>query len=177
MPIKASLKRWLNASTPDYNEGKNVMTRPNPLYVATIKQLIEEGRTVEFPVRGWSMRIFVEHERDKAILTSCNRDALKKGDVVLAHIGNNNFALHRIIAIDTDIITMMGDGNVKGTETCSRADVIAIVKAFRRKGQQKLDYVTSWKWRIYSRIWVTLLPIRRQLILSWRILRRLHIVS
>lgn len=177
MSIKTNLKHWLNADTPDYNAGKNVVTKPNPLYVRSIETLINEGRTVEFPVRGWSMRIFVEHERDKAVLVSCNPDELKRGDVVLADVGNDTFVLHRIIRTDGDALTLMGDGNVKGTEHCTRADVIAIVTAWRRKGREQLDYLSSRKWRIYSKLWVALCPFRRFLLLSWKVLRRLHIVS
>lgn len=171
------LKRWLNADTADYNAGKNVVSKPNPLYVKSIKTLIDEGRTVEFPVRGWSMRIFVEHERDKAVLVSCNPTALKRGDVVLAHIGNEIYVLHRIIRVDGEELTLMGDGNLKGTEHCTRSDVVAIVTAWRRKNREQLDYVSSRKWRIYSKIWVALCPIRRVLLLAWKTLRRLHIVE
>lgn len=177
MSIKQNLNQWLNASSPEYNRGKNVMSKPNPLYVASIRELINEGRTVEFPVRGWSMRIFVEHERDKAVLVPCQPEQLKVGDVVLAHIGNEVYVLHRIIAAQDEQLTLMGDGNVQGTESCTRNDVVALVAAFRRKGKSQLDYVTSRKWRVYSKVWVSLLPIRRYLLLGWRVMRRLHIVS
>lgn len=172
--IKERLKRWLNGYNPDYLSGKNSKRLANPLYVASIRQFIDEGRTVEFPVRGWSMRIFVEHERDKAVLVPCNKAELKVGDVVLAHIGNEVHVLHRIIKTDGEQLTLMGDGNRKGTESCTRSDVVAIVNAWLRKGSNKPDYVSGWKWRIYSKIWVPLRPVRRYLILAWRVLRRLR---
>lgn len=175
--IKCRIRRWLNGSEPDYHKGKNVMSKPNPLYVASIRQFLDEGQTVEFPVRGWSMRIFVEHERDKAVITACDTSQLCKGDVVLAEVGPQTFAMHRIIAIDGDNLTLMGDGNIRGTESCTRADVVGIVTAFRRKGRKQLDSLDSRKWRIYSKIWVPLLPVRRYLLLVWRVLRRLHLVS
>ena len=43
------------------------------------------------------MRPFLENNRDKAILRK--PDKLKKGDVVLAEISPQNYALHRIIKI------------------------------------------------------------------------------
>lgn len=175
--MKARLKHWLNDQTPDYNKGKNVVVKSNPLYVAAIRECIERGEKVEFPVKGWSMRIFVEHERDKAVLAPCDKATLKVGDVVLAAIGPEVYALHRIIAADGENLTLMGDGNLKGTESTTRSDVVAIVTAWRRKGQQKLDYVTDQKWRVYSKIWVALRPIRRYLLLAWRVLRRLHLVA
>lgn len=177
MNLKQNLKNWLNAETPDYNAGKNVIKMPNPLYVKSMQTLIDEGRTIEFPVRGWSMRIFVEHERDKAVLTACNPAELKRGDVVLAEVNHDTYVLHRIIGVDGEHLTLMGDGNLKGTENCTRADVIAIVTAWRRKGCEQLDYVSTRKWRLYSKVWVALCPIRRFLLLAWKTLRRLHIID
>ena len=174
-PLRTSLRTWLNSGATDYNEGKNVVSKANALYVASVKALIDEGRTVEIPVRGWSMRVFVEHERDKAILAPCQTDTLRRGDVVLADAGNETYVLHRIIAIDGDNLTLMGDGNITGTEHCTR--IVAIVTGFIRKGRRQPDMLTSPKWRIYSAIWVPCLPIRRYLLLAWRLLKRLHLVS
>lgn len=179
---KARLRRWLNGGPQrNYNEGKNVVSIPNPIYVEALRQCIERGETVQFPVRGWSMRIFVEHERDKAILRPCTPAELKRGDVVLTRVdtadGRELYVLHRIIAIDGDRLTLRGDGNVGTTETCRRTDVVAFVSGFLRKGRTKPDLTSGHKWRIYSAIWVPLHPIRRYLLLAWKVLRRLHIVQ
>lgn len=180
--LKARLRRWLNGGPQrNYNEGKNVVSIPNPIYVGALRQCIERGETVQFPVRGWSMRIFVEHERDKAILRPCNPDELRRGDVVLTRVdtadGRELYVLHRIIRIDGDRLTLRGDGNVGTTETCRRTDVVAFVSGFLRKGRTKPDLTSGLKWRIYSAIWVPLHPIRRYLLLAWKVLRRLHIVQ
>lgn len=153
--------------------------KPNVLYVASVRMLINEGRTVEIPVRGWSMRIFVEHERDKAILAPCNPDNLKVGDVVLARIDapTEVYVLHRIIRREGQCLTLMGDGNLYGTETTTTQQVVAIVTGFVRKGKSHPDMVTSPKWRIYSYCWVRLRPIRRWLILAWRVLRKFGLIS
>lgn len=177
LSLKNRLRTWLNGNARNYREGKNVMSVPNPLYVASLRSFIEEGETVQFPVRGWSMRIFVEHERDKAILKACDPQTLKKGDVVLTRIDTPDdsevYVLHRIIATDGQRLTLMGDGNQQGTETCRREDVVALVTGFLRKGRTKPDLVTSRKWRIYSWWWTRLRPLRRWLILLWRIKQRL----
>lgn len=175
--LKDRLRRWLNGNARNYNAGKNVMSVPNPIYVASLRAFIEEGETVEFPVRGWSMRIFVEHERDKAILKACNPQTLKRGDVVLTRIDTPDnsevYVLHRIIATDGQRLTLMGDGNLQGTETCLRKNVVALVTGFRRKGHTKPDLTTDRKWRLYSWWWVRLRPVRRWLILLWRIKQRI----
>lgn len=180
--LKRLLHRWLNGGKqPNYNTGKNVVRIPNTIYVEALRQCIQRGETVQFPVRGWSMRAFVEHERDKAILRPCNPDTLQRGDVVLTRIdtpdGSEVYVLHRIIAIDGERLTLRGDGNIGTTETCRRSDVVAIVSGFLRKGRTKPDLTSGLKWRIYSALWVPLHPIRRYLLLLWKILRRLGIVS
>lgn len=177
MSLRGKIRNWLNSEQPDYTAGKNVLSKQNALYVASLRTFINEGRTVEFPVRGWSMRIFVEHERDKAILQACKPEELKRGDVVLAEVAQEHYVLHRIIKVDGDHLTLMGDGNLRGTEECERKDVVALVIGFIRKGKTTPDYVTSRKWRWYSKMWVPLLPIRRPLILGWRLLNRLRLLG
>jgi hypothetical protein len=58
----------------------------------------------------------------------------------------------------------MGDGNVGTTEVCTINDVIGIVTLFYRKGRTKPDSVNGWKWKTYSRIWLTLTPFRRYIL-------------
>lgn len=178
--LKERLRRWLDsAPAATSHESEARMMKPNTLYVASLRMLIDEGRTVEFPVRGWSMRIFVEHERDKAILAPCQRENLRVGDVVLARIEAQEeiYVLHRIIKREGKHLTLMGDGNLYGTERSTTDDVVAIVTGFVRGGKTTPDMLTSRKWRIYSFFWLRLRPIRRWLILAWRLLRRLHILK
>lgn len=178
--IKNLIRRWLNVDSSIARYGAdNCLQKSNGLYVTAVKMLIDEGRTVEMPVRGWSMRIFVEHERDKAILAPCHPDDLKVGDVVLARIdaAEESYVLHRIIRRDGDRLTLMGDGNLRGTETTTIDRVIAIATGFVRGNKKHPDLVTSRKWRIYSYLWMRLLPLRRWLILTWRVLRKLHILK
>lgn len=176
--IKDRLRRWLNQPVGQPRKAQQVIYKDNLLYIAALRQHLAEVATVEIPVRGWSMRIFVEHERDSAILTTCRPETLQTGDVVLARIEakEETYVLHRIIDIDGDRLTLMGDGNLKGTESCQRTDVVARVIAFRRKHRSQPDYLTGRKWRLYSWWWTRLTPIRRHLILVWRVLRRLHII-
>lgn len=176
--LKDRLRRWINTPIDRSRNAQQVIYKDNPLYVAALRQQLAEVREVEIPVRGWSMRIFVEHERDKAILTLCQPDRLKVNDVVLAQIEapTETYVLHRIIHADGNRLTLMGDGNLKGTESCRRQDVVAQVIAFRRGNRTQPDYLTSRKWRIYTWWWTRLRPIRRPLILTWRVLRKLHII-
>ena len=139
---------------------------PNSILIPQIKQLIKEGRTTTFIVRGFSMRPFLEDKRDKVILAP--HQQLKKGDVVLAEIQPQMYVLHRIIHMEADQVTLQGDGNIIGTEICRLHNVIGVAIGFYRKSRPRPDMVTGWKWRIYSFIWMKLRPLRRILLAVYR---------
>ena len=137
----------------------------NAVLLPEIVNLMKEGHTVTLRLKGFSMRPFLEDNRDKALLTQATNP--KVGDPVLAEISPKHFVLHRIIAIDGDHVTLRGDGNLN-TEHCSLKDVHGAVIGFYRKGRSKLDRTDGKKWLIYSAIWTHLFPLRRYLLAFYR---------
>lgn len=133
----------------------------NEILIPQIKAMIDEGRTVTFRVRGRSMRPMIEGDRDSVVLVPCTGE-VKKDDIILAEVSPKRYVLHRIIKVDGDTLTMRGDGNLLGTETFRRSDVIGRAEAFIRKGK-RLE-MNSRKWKIYSWFWARMLPVRRYLI-------------
>lgn len=137
------------------------MRLANDIIIPQIKALIDEGQTVTFSVRGRSMRPMIEGDRDSVVLTPC-KGYIQVGDVILAEFQERRYALHRIIRVEGNLLTMRGDGNLMGTETFTRDKVVGRAEAFIRKGKRlSMD---SWKWRCYSALWPRLLPIRRYLL-------------
>ena len=122
----------------------------------------EQGKkSVTFVVRGFSMRPFLEHDRDKVELTLPQKPQI--GQVVLAEVMPRTYALHRIIKIEGDTITMRGDGNqLSQTETFTADKIIATAVSFTRKG--KRVSVQSKRWKLYSILWEGLKPLRRILL-------------
>lgn len=123
--------------------------------------MIDEGRTVTFRVRGRSMRPMIEGDRDSVVLEPCCSN-LRVNDVVLAEILPKCYALHRIESINGNMITMRGDGNIRGTEIFPKEAIVGQATAFIRKGRH--FSLNSRRWKIYSAIWPKLLPIRRYLL-------------
>lgn len=128
--------------------------------------LLNEGHTVTLPLRGFSMRPFLENNRDKALLAKPTGD-VKVGEPVLAEVTPGVYVLHRVVAIDGEKVTLLGDGNLK-PEHCTLADIHASVVGFYRKGRTKLDRIDGRKWRIYSFLWMRLRPVRRWLLAIYR---------
>ncbi|MCK9155692.1 MAG: S24/S26 family peptidase [Paludibacteraceae bacterium] len=137
---------------------------PNDILLESVRELLLEGHTVILRVAGYSMRPLLENRRDSVILKSTKDCQLH--DVVLAEITPGHFVLHRVIAVDGEYLTLMGDCNLVGQEHCQRKDVLGVVTFFLRK-DRKIDAKAKWM-PAYIYIWLHLLPIRKGLLLIYR---------
>ena len=59
-------------------------TFSNAQLLPEVVKMLNEGHTVTLPLKGYSMRPFLENGRDKALLIKVQH--LKKGDPVLAEV-------------------------------------------------------------------------------------------
>ena len=158
------------------------MTRPtdnvrikefaNEILIPEIISILNSGHTVTLGLRGFSMRPFLEDRRDKALLSKPS--SITVGDVVLAEVATQRYALHRIISINGDDITLRGDGNI-GVEHCKRKDIHGFAEGFYRKGRTTLEPTSGRKWRVYSFLWIRLFPVRRYLLFAYRVLHSLRL--
>ncbi len=138
---------------------------PNDAYLPIICRYVAAGERAVFSVKGYSMRPFLEHLRDKVEIAPF--EELHVGDAVLAEIHPGHFVLHRIIELQGEQVTLMGDGNVRGTESCTKADVRGVVTKYIRPNGHTLlasDHVLQRK----IRLWRKLLPIRRGLLFVYK---------
>ena len=138
---------------------------PNAILIPEIIKYLEQGHTVTLPLKGFSMRPFLESNRDMALLTSPKN--IKVGDPVLAEIAPKQYVLHRIININGEHVTLLGDGNLT-PEHCLLSNIKASIDGFYRKGRKKLDRTDGRKWKLYSNIWMALRPLRRWLLAFYR---------
>lgn len=137
----------------------------NRKFLPEVIKLLNEGHTVTLLLKGFSMRPFLEDNRDKALLAKAKD--IQVGDAVLAETAPKHYVLHRIIKIQGETVTLRGDGNL-ATEVCHVNDVHGYAIGFYRKGRTKLDKTNGIKWRTYSHIWMALYPIRRYLLAAYR---------
>ena len=132
-------------------------------------RLVQKGVTVTFPVTGQSMLPFIIGGKESVILHAPGLTAV--GDVVLAWVDGNRYVVHRIINIDGDRVTLMGDGNVRGTEHCLLKDIKARVTHVV-DAKDKTHYLYN-RWRMLgAKVWYWLRPIRRYLLAIYRRVRR-----
>ncbi|MBO7585233.1 MAG: hypothetical protein J6T09_06140 [Bacteroidales bacterium] len=130
-------------------------------------KLVDDGVSVTFPVKGRSMIPFIVGGRDSVILQKPG--SLEPGLVVLAEISPDHFVLHRIIDISPDgmKITLMGDGNVRGTETCTPSTVLARATHVVDPEGRIIPLESEARLR-RARLWRRLLPLRRYLLAIMR---------
>lgn len=137
----------------------------NELLLPEVVKLLQQGQQVKLRVKGNSMLPFIVGGRDLAILK--REDTYACGDVVLAQLPTGNFVLHRIIGIQGEQITLMGDGNLAGTEQCTLERIAGRVIRIIRNGQE-ID-CNNKRQRFLAAVWKKLRPVRRYLLAAYRI--------
>lgn len=127
--------------------------------------LVREGLRVTFPVKGNSMLPFIIGGKESVDLVK--PADLQVGHVVLAWVEGCRYVVHRVIRIEGEQVTLMGDGNIVGVEHCTLSDVAALaVNVVSRQGKHHSLYAP---WRVKaSRLWFRLLPIRRWILAVYR---------
>ncbi|MFR9503008.1 MAG: hypothetical protein SNH73_00970 [Rikenellaceae bacterium] len=129
--------------------------------------MVASGERVVLLTKGQSMLPFIVGGRDSVELTRVDSE-ICVGDILLAKISNpTRYVIHRVIKIESKKITLMGDGNLIGSEECHMSDVAARITSIVKP--HKIINPNSKQQRVLAKFWRTLQPIRRYLL---AILRR-----
>ena len=130
---------------------------PNHILLEEVATLLQEGRDVTLSPKGASMLPFIKEGRDSVILRRL--PDVEEGDIVLARL-DNRYVLHRVLTTNHNRLTLMGDGNLDITETCTKDDVLGtVIGVVRKDKSQKPSKGVLWKY---------LLPFRRILLGIYR---------
>ena len=128
-------------------------------------RLVREGVSVTLPVNGNSMLPFIIGGKESVILQGPG--LIDVGDVVLAWVDGCRYVVHRIIRIDGDRVTLMGDGNLVGTEHCTLNDIKAIATHVVDAKERTHYLYNRWR-KSAAKIWFRLRPMRRYLLAIYR---------
>lgn len=144
---------------------KKVIVQNDQIFLEVTK-LVSEGGNVTLKTKGNSMLPFIRGGRDSVVLVKA--DEIKLYDIVLAEVSNNHYVLHRVIDINGNQLTLMGDGNLKGCEKCSTENVIAtaveIIGCGKRYNCRSEQHIRK------AKIWKKLLPLRRILLAIYKLI-------
>lgn len=140
---------------------------PNAALFHEVEAWLADSHPVTLKAVGSSMWPFITGGRDEVVIQPYSpRQPLQRGEIVLARLSEGCYVLHRILRIDADRITLLGDGHWKQREYCSPASIIGRVSTIRRNGHS-IDCAHPAE-RFRARLWMQLLPIRRYLLFLGR---------
>lgn len=122
-------------------------------------------KTATIWVKGYSMRPFLECDRDQVKLVY--RTDVSVGEAILAQIEPGHYVLHRVIEREGDKLTLQGDGNICGVEKCLIKDVCGVVSEYIRPNRILFANDPVLQRRI--RIWRQIRPIRRYLLFLYKV--------
>ena len=123
---------------------------------AVIESELQKHGSYASITRGTSMRPLFKTSRDVVIIEPITRP-LRKYDVVLYTGTHNKYTLHRIISVKGGYCIIRGDNTYK-KEYVPTDRIIGILTEFNRKG--KRGSTSSISFKIYSRVWHYLYPVR-----------------
>lgn len=115
---------------------------------------LKEGKVVAIVPQGISMLPFIKGGESRVYLLKKEKVAV--GDIVLVDYQGRHL-LHRVYAIDGERITLMGDGNLEGTELVTASEILGTVIEIVSSDGRHHKPKKAWLWR-------KLLPIRRYLL-------------
>lgn len=122
-----------------------------------IRERLEAGYSAQFTTRGVSMLPLLRNGKDQVILSPLPKK-LKKYDLPLFQRDDGHYVLHRIVKVG-ETYTCIGDHQFVYESGIRQDQMIAIATGFYRKG--KYCSADSFGYRVYSRVWHWMRPIRR----------------
>ena len=131
---------------------------PNEIILEDVAALAAEGREVTIKPLGNSMLPFIRGGKDNVRLQK--KQDVAVGDIILVRLPGPRYVLHRLIRKEGDRLTLMGDGNISGTESCREEDVLGTVVAIERGRRVIVPGNGLW--------WKRLHPVRRYILAIYR---------
>ena len=130
----------------------------NEVLLEEAAALMNEGREVSLTPLGNSMLPFIRGGKD--VVRMRKLPQVEVGDIILIRLPGSRYVLHRVIELNGNHVTLMGDGNIVGTEQCTLDDVLGTVVAIERKGKTILPGRGGF--------WRKIKPFRRYILAIYR---------
>lgn len=149
----------------DINKKKITLSELYPV----IRDKLDAGGTVELPTTGTSMLPLLVWGRDSVDIQKT--ETPKTGDIIFYRRDNGQFVLHRIVGKNENGFILCGDNQWVKEYGIRPHNIIAVVTAINRKGK-KID-TDNKTYRLYSLLWVRILPIRKYILIFMRKMKKL----
>ena len=124
----------------------------------SIKEALEAGGIYSGLTCGISMEPLIHHQRDTIIVVK-PEGRLKKYDVPVYLTKSGKYVMHRIIKVCDDHYVIVGDNRTE-REYVTDDMICGVLAGFYKNGKRYVDCQKSKSYKLYSRVWVALLPVR-----------------
>jgi hypothetical protein len=142
-----------------------------------IQELLSQEGKAWLTVTGMSMYPFLRENKDAVELAKTSLEAIKKNDIVLIRRKTGEYILHRVLYKREAVFYIIGDAQRWVEGPISAEQLLAKVESVKRSGRIIKCEATAWK--LITRIWLFLIPIRPLLIrgIGWIGVAKRHINS
>ena len=124
----------------------------------SIKEILDTTGKYTGLTSGTSMEPLIHDHKDNIIVVK-NKERLKKYDVPVYLSPSGKYIMHRIIEVRDDCYVIVGDNLLK-REYVTDDMICGVLVGFYKNGKRYIDCQTNKGYKLYSKIWVALLPIR-----------------
>lgn len=124
----------------------------------SIKEILSETGIYTGLTVGCSMEPLLHEKKDNIIVVKPD-GRLKKYDVALYVTERGKYIMHRVIKVEEDHYVIMGDNLLK-KEYVTDDMICGKLAGFYKNGKKYIDCEESKLYKLYSRIWVAIIPIK-----------------
>ena len=128
----------------------DAVTVDNEVFFHVVTSFIDEGRMVIMPCKGTSMLPMIQ-DGDALVLEPIKSNDILLFDVVLYEPSPGSFFVNRVVKVNDQSVTIMGDASVKSTtfnKSIVRARVTSFItnenKAFSLVSQEARTWAQNW---------------------------------
>lgn len=128
----------------------------------SIKEILDTYGTYTGLTVGPSMKPLLHEQKDNIIVVK-PKGRLKKYDVALYVTDYGKYIMHRVIEVHDDHYIITGD-NLLAREYVTDDMICGKLAGFYKNGKRYVDCENGRMYKLYSRVWVALRPLRPILI-------------
>lgn len=107
---------------------------------------------------GTSMEPLIHHQKDTIIIAKTN-GRLKKYDIPVYRGAGDRMIMHRIVKVCDDHYEIFGD-NTNCREFVTDDMIAGRLVGFYKNGKKYIDLDKNKAYKLYSKLWVAILPLR-----------------
>lgn len=126
--------------------------------LSSIKEIIEEYGRYTGLTTGVSMQPMIHQGKDNIIVVK-PEGRMKKYDIPVYITPQGKYIMHRVIEVHDDHYIIVGDNCLK-REYVTDDMIVGQLIGYYHKGKRYIDLETNKLYKMYSRVWVALMPLR-----------------